>query len=233
MSGAEQCRRRLRDDRGPAARRRAPSPGSSGWWSRRSASRAPMARLADRFALWFLGADAADRRRGLVAHRRSDPGGGGAGGGDPLPADSGGAGGAGRRPVARGAAGHPGQGRRGARGAGAGRGAGARQDRDADRGQAGAGRGRDRGRCSPGTRCCGSPPRWTRPRSIRWRRRSSPRREPRACASAPSRWPRCGRRPSRASWRVGGRAVALGGPASWRRGSADAALASRRRRPER
>ena len=36
-------------------------------------TRAPMARLADRFAIVFLGGDGRDRRGRLAAHRRSDP----------------------------------------------------------------------------------------------------------------------------------------------------------------
>ena len=52
---AGQRRRRLRHDRVARRPRRAPSPGSCGWSSRRGRSKAPMVRLADRFAIWFLG----------------------------------------------------------------------------------------------------------------------------------------------------------------------------------
>ena len=95
-------------------------------------SRAPMSRLADRYAIVFLAVTVALAARGLAHDRRRGAGGGGAGGGDALSADPGGAGGDRRRPVARGQARHSDQGRQGDRDAGADPFAGARQDRHAD-----------------------------------------------------------------------------------------------------
>ena len=96
-------------------------------------SKAPMARLADRYSLLFLAVtvDAGDRR--LVVHRRSDPRGGGPGGGDTLSADPCRSGGAGGRAVAGGAFRRADQGREAAGGAGADPDADPRQDRHADR----------------------------------------------------------------------------------------------------
>ena len=77
-------------------------------------SKAPMVRLADRFAIWFLGLTVAIAGERLGANGRSDPGRGRAGRGDPVSADPCGSGGAGRRAVACGETGHPDQGREGA-----------------------------------------------------------------------------------------------------------------------
>ena len=82
------------------------------------ASKAPMSRLADRYALLFLAVTV------VVAVAAwwftGDPGGGGAGGGHALPADSGRAGGVGRWHVARGEIRRADQGGLSAGGAGAG-----------------------------------------------------------------------------------------------------------------
>ena len=64
-------------------------------------SRAPMSRLADRYAMVFLVATVALARRRLALERRSDPRGGGAGGGDAVSAHPGGAGRDRVGPVAR------------------------------------------------------------------------------------------------------------------------------------
>jgi cation transport ATPase len=96
------------------------------------ASKAPMSRLADRWSLGFLAVTVAIAR-GLVVHRRSDPGGRRAGRRHALSADPGRAGGTGRRPVARGAFRGADQGRGAARDDGAHPHADPRQDRHADR----------------------------------------------------------------------------------------------------
>ena len=81
-------------------------------------ARAPMVRLADRFAIVFLVVTLAIAGGGVARLRRPGALAGGDGGGDPLPADPGGAGGDHRRGVAGGAHRRADQGRRRAGGAG-------------------------------------------------------------------------------------------------------------------
>ena len=66
-------------------------------------ARAPMARLADRFAIVFLAVTVVDRRRGVDPQRRPDPRRRGAGRGNALSLDPRRPGGARRRAVAGGA----------------------------------------------------------------------------------------------------------------------------------
>ena len=115
----DQCRRRLRS-RGDAAgggehlcRHRPPGRGRPALARADVAAGRPLRHRVP-------GGDRGAGRRGLGAHRRSDPRGGGAGGGDALSAHPGGAGGHRLRAVARGQARHPDQGRQGDRDAGAG-----------------------------------------------------------------------------------------------------------------
>ena len=95
-------------------------------------SRAPMARLADRYAMVFLAVTAVMAAAAWWLTGESGPRGGCAGGGDALSTHSGGSGGYRRRPVPRGQARHPDQGRQGDRDPGAGARAGHRQDRHPD-----------------------------------------------------------------------------------------------------
>src|SRR6478609_8227843 len=95
-------------------------------------SRAPMSRLADRYALVFLAAHRRARRSGLGLERRSHSRRGGAGRGDTVSAYPGRTSRARVGPVARSQAGHPDQGGTGAGDLGARSLAGDRQDRDPD-----------------------------------------------------------------------------------------------------
>ena len=95
-------------------------------------SRAPMSRLADRYAIVFLAVTAALAGAAWLFTGDPDSGGGRAGGGDALSAHPGGAGGDCGGALPRGQARHPDQGRQGDRDAGASALPGHRQDRDAD-----------------------------------------------------------------------------------------------------
>ena len=95
-------------------------------------SRAPMSRLADRYAVAFLAATIMLAGVAWFCERRSDPRGRGARRGDPVSAHSCRAGRDRVGPLARRQAGHSDQRREGAGDAGASARAGVRQDRDAD-----------------------------------------------------------------------------------------------------
>ena len=162
-------------------------------------SQAPFVRLADRYALWFLGVTLWRRR--WPGRRRGGPGGGRAGGGHPLPADPGRPRGAGFGPVPGGPAGHRDQRRRRAGTPGQVHHPAHRQDGHPHQRPARPGRHRSRRATCPPTRS------WPWPaRSIRSHRTSwpTPWSTPPSTASVSwccrKRWKRCPARASGASW---------------------------------
>ena len=176
---------------------------------RAQTERAPLVRMADRYAGVFLPVDAGHRRRRLGDQRRCGPRPRRRGRRDPVPAHPGGADRARLRALACGPGRGHRQGRRRDRGARTGADRPLRQDRHADDRHARGAGGRVRRWRRPGRGRCGSPRRWIGCRRTSSAPRSSPRRATRSCRSR--RRSTCARTRGRASpGSLEGRRVAVG-----------------------